>query len=41
VNRGPSVPRKVKEFAYFGFAVTLISASVAHFSSGDGPDVRD
>ena len=32
----PSVPRKVKEFAYFGFAITLISASVAHFSSGDG-----
>src|SRR5206468_12258827 len=32
----PSVPPKIKEFAYFGFAITLISASIAHFSSGDG-----
>jgi len=32
----PSIPRKIKEFAYFGFAITLISASIAHFSSGDG-----
>jgi len=31
----PSVPAKIKEFAYFGFAITLISASIAHFSSGD------
>lgn len=31
----PSIPRKAKEFAYFGFAITLISASIAHFSSGD------
>ena len=31
----PRVPRRVKEFAYFGFAITLISASIAHFSSGD------
>jgi len=31
----PGVPRKAKEFAYFGFAITLISASVAHFSVGD------
>ena len=31
----PDMPRKVKEFAYFGFAITLISASVAHFSVGD------
>ena len=31
----PIVPAKVKEFAYFGFAITLISASFAHFSSGD------
>ena len=28
----PAVPRKVKEFAYFGFGITLISASIAHFS---------
>jgi hypothetical protein len=32
----PDVPRKIKEFAYFGFAITLVSASIAHFSSGDG-----
>ena len=31
----PGVPAKIKEFAYFGFAITLISASFAHFSSGD------
>ena len=31
----PGVPRKAKEFAYFGFAVTLVSASIAHFSVGD------
>jgi hypothetical protein len=31
----PRVPAKVREFAYFGFAITLISASIAHFSSGD------
>src|SRR5438477_3583953 len=33
----PGVPTKVKEFAYAGFAITLVSASIAHFSSGDGP----
>ena len=33
----PGVPHKLKEFAYFGFGITLISASLAHFSSGDGP----
>ncbi|HKZ38403.1 MAG TPA: DoxX family protein [Chryseolinea sp.] len=32
----PGVPPKVKEFAYFGFAITLFSASIAHFASGDG-----
>jgi|RhiMetdeSRZDD1v2_1073273.scaffolds.fasta_scaffold78607_4 DoxX-like protein len=31
----PGVPTKVREFAYAGFAITLVSASVAHFSSGD------
>src|SRR2546430_11774166 len=31
----PSIPRKIKDFAYSGFAITLISASIAHFSSGD------
>jgi hypothetical protein len=32
----PGIPPRVKEFAYAGFAITLISASIAHFSSGDG-----
>ena len=30
-----AVPFKVKEFAYFGFAITLASASIAHFGRGD------
>jgi len=32
----PGVPFKLKEFAYFGFALTFASASIAHASSGDG-----
>jgi hypothetical protein len=28
----PSVPFKIKEFAYFGFAITLLSARVARLS---------
>src|SRR5437773_7764780 len=31
----PGIPFKAREFAYFGFAITLISASIAHFSVGD------
>jgi hypothetical protein len=31
----PATPPRIKEFAYFGFAITLISASIAHLSSGD------
>jgi hypothetical protein len=31
----PTVPFKVKEFAYAGFAITLVSASIAHFARGD------
>lgn len=31
----PKIPFKIREFAYFGFAITLISASIAHFSTGD------
>jgi DoxX-like family len=31
----PNIPTKIKEFAYFGFGLTLISASIAHFSRGD------
>lgn len=32
----PSVPFKIKEFAYFGFGITLFSASIAHYATGDG-----
>lgn len=32
----PMIPSRIKEFAYFGFALTIISASIAHLSSGDG-----
>ena len=31
------VPARLKEWAYAGFAITLGSALVAHFSVGDGP----
>src|SRR5439155_15600271 len=31
----PGIPFKAREFAYFGFAITLTSASIAHFSIGD------
>jgi DoxX-like family len=31
----PGVPVRAKEFAYAGFAITLISASIAHFAVGD------
>jgi hypothetical protein len=31
----PAVPFKVKEFAYAGFAITLVSAAIAHFGRGD------
>jgi putative oxidoreductase len=31
----PGTTPRIKEFAYFGFAITLISASIAHFSTGD------
>ena len=32
----PATPGGLKEFAYFGFALTIVSACVAHISSGDG-----
>jgi hypothetical protein len=32
------VPTRLKEWAYAGFAITLVSALVAHRSVGDGPD---
>jgi hypothetical protein len=31
----PMVPKKLKEFAYFGFALTFISAFIGHYASGD------
>jgi len=32
------VPARLKEWAYAGFAFTLVSALIAHFAVGDGPD---
>ena len=32
------VPAWLKEWAYAGFAITLGSALIAHFSMGDGPE---
>jgi len=32
------VPACLKEWAYAGFAITLVSALIAHFSVGDGPE---
>lgn len=31
----PQFPQKIKEWAYAGFGITLISAFVAHYYSGD------
>jgi hypothetical protein len=31
------VPARLKEWTYAGFAITLGSALIAHFSLGDGP----
>ena len=31
----PGIPARIKEFAYFGFGLTLLSASLAHFARGD------
>jgi len=33
----PPAPARLKEWAYAGFAITLASALIAHFSVGDGP----
>src|SRR5262245_50847178 len=33
------VTTRLKEWAHAGFAITLASALVAHFSMGDGPEV--
>ena len=32
----PAVPARIKEFAYFGIAMTIASAIIAHAASGDG-----
>jgi hypothetical protein len=32
------VPARVKEWAYAGFAINLVSAIIAHLSVGDGPE---
>ena len=32
------VPALLKEWAYAGFAITLVSALIAHLAVGDGPD---
>lgn len=32
----PSIPYKVKGWAYAGFAIVFVSASFAHLNSGDG-----
>src|SRR6185369_12225276 len=32
------VPARVKEWAYAGFAINLVSALIAHLSVGDGPE---
>ena len=32
------VPARLKEWTYAGFAITLVSALIAHLSVGDGPD---
>ena len=31
----PAVPQRIKDWAYAGFAITFISAFIAHTSSGD------
>ena len=32
-------PARLKEWAYAGFAITIVSALIAHFAVGDGPAV--
>ncbi len=34
----PMVPARLKEWAYAGFAITLVSALVAHLAVGDGAE---
>jgi hypothetical protein len=32
------VPARLKEWVYAGFAITLVSAVIAHLAAGDGPE---
>jgi hypothetical protein len=32
------VPPRLREWAYAGFAIDLVSALIAHFAAGDGPE---
>ena len=34
----PVVPARLKEWAYAGFAITLVSAVIAHVAIGQGPE---
>ncbi len=34
----PMTPPRLKEWAYAGFAITLLSAVIAHLAVGEGPD---
>jgi hypothetical protein len=34
----PMAPARLKEWAYAGFAITLVSALIAHVAMGDGPN---
>jgi hypothetical protein len=34
----PGLPARLKEWAYAGFAFTLVSALIAHLAVGDGPN---
>lgn len=34
----PTVPKVLKEWAYAGFFITLVSAFTAHVAVGDGPE---
>jgi len=31
----PGIPTKIKEWAYAGFGIVLISGAIAHYNSGD------
>src|SRR5215469_8599831 len=37
----PKVPPRLREWAYAGFAINLVSALIAHLSVGDGPEARN